>query len=1074
MSTMRTYKAGIIIQHNIITGITPATQSPNISARMDIFNTISKTWSTGLDMNTSRAGFHMHTYNNELYAFGGTNGSIFHKTVEKYNYINNEWTFVSSMSAGRCFYQSCINNQYIYIIGGVGTNLGNTYLSTIVERYDASTDTWTTLAPMPQGVAFGNAHYINDKIYVLCGFLEESGIPNDKVFIYDTILNTWSTIDTFTTEELSSYKRVLPFSYVNSNNIYVLGGLFKEIDVFVQPPVVTNYYISSTFQYNTNTNTITNVDYLYQDLPNTRYGGSTVEVANIKYLMGGINQNINTLRIVETIDISASPALYSDLTRIPKGRSAFGSSYIAANNNIYVTGGVVSNQSENYLFVMLDSLPRQVKLNGRQTATVQVRCMDENEESPTDIDVQLIGSTSANEQSGVVLFTNDRIRLNNGYGFATLLPRSEDADAAVAMSDSYDHSYNIIVKGSVLNQDYYGESEPIPPGSAGNDGNFGTSPPDVRGLPDGAKVLQRYTSVISSSEQIQGALVSGGNIGGVVPLRSVNNLSTGRDTFLTYTNTQPWLPVVTNRLANNLANYDSIRSEIQRMEKEVAFGGSPLLDAIDQSLDLFELDVTTAKRLVYVQTDGDENCSHATREDIIAKVDLLTGNKRFPIAFSVFRTVPNSMHLDRSIRDGSSVAEYIANATNSSVQYVITESEVDSYIRGLLVAKGFIGSGLFNCTIDLGEDVRIESILANFDIPDNTSAFWRYSIGNENNEYTLVSERFEPNETLYLYKSNGRYIKFVAEFYAMLSADTYDTSLLVPPKLTSIVVTYHKKTRSYVYMNTDTPADEVHNLIVTLDVISNSGSDIAIGANTEASFNWNQYYSSAKPFMDNNSRIVIPIRQALDPREVYTLEPLIPIDGFIFEAKYGKWASNSVVTIYDERGAEVSTSEYRIFPTKGYVVFNYKRLGSYTIQVRNRNVLSIGVEITNRVFGEPIVISGAGYMYSTLENKLLSQQSNSILPEAINLLLTPQNPTINSTFVALWTFYDLKGRYNEGSKLTWYINSIEQPDIANMETWDNKEWKLAKSGDSVYFTISPVASDKTVGRTVRSVPVKVS
>jgi hypothetical protein len=111
-------------------------------------------------------------------------------------------------------------------------------------------------------------------------------------------------------------------------------------------------------------------------------------------------------------------------------------------------------------------------------------------------------------------------------------------------------------------------------------------------------------------------------------------------------------------------------------------------------------------------------------------------------------------------------------------------------------------------------------------------------------------------------------------------------------------------------------------------------------------------------------------------------------------------------------------------------------------------------------------------MYSTLEPKFLSQSSN-ILPEAINVLLTPQNPNKDSIFTANWTFYDLKGRSNKDSLIQWYVNDIAQSDIHNLQVWDNKEWDIVSSGDIIYFTVLPKASDGVVGRILRSAPIKV-
>jgi len=193
---------------------------------------------------------------------------------------------------------------------------------------------------------------------------------------------------------------------------------------------------------------------------------------------------------------------------------------------------------------------------------------------------------------------------------------------------------------------------------------------------------------------------------------------------------------------------------------------------------------------------------------------------------------------------------------------------------------------------------------------------------------------------------------------------------------------------------------------------------------------------------------------------------------FIFEAKYGKWAADAEVNVYNDSGDLISPLAYRTFPYKGFVVFDRKRNNKYVIEIKNKPNITAAAKITNRVVGEPVVVMGSGYFYTTIKKKKFTRSSSNILPEAINLLLSPILPSKDSYFIANYTFYDLKGRVNKGTEIKWYINDAEDIDLRDLKEWDNRDRNLVKKGDVIYFSILPKSEDD-IGRIVRSIPVRI-
>ena len=85
------------------------------------------------------------------------------------------------------------DGTYAYVVGGF--SLGSNETLDTVFRYDFTSDTWTTLAPMPQSAFMASAVYYPpaNKIYVFGGQDGVSGTNYAITRIYDVASNTWST-----------------------------------------------------------------------------------------------------------------------------------------------------------------------------------------------------------------------------------------------------------------------------------------------------------------------------------------------------------------------------------------------------------------------------------------------------------------------------------------------------------------------------------------------------------------------------------------------------------------------------------------------------------------------------------------------------------------------------------------------------------------------------------------------------------------------------------------------------------------------------------------------------------------
>lgn len=127
------------------------------------------------------------------YAIGGRSGPS--AAIEEFDPGTGSWTTKTAMPGGaRGGMGAASLGGKIYVIGGrSGGIYGDGTILGTNEAYDAATDSWTTLAPLPIPVsdayattAFGN------NVYVFGG-VDGSAVTNSNVQIYNTVSDSWST-----------------------------------------------------------------------------------------------------------------------------------------------------------------------------------------------------------------------------------------------------------------------------------------------------------------------------------------------------------------------------------------------------------------------------------------------------------------------------------------------------------------------------------------------------------------------------------------------------------------------------------------------------------------------------------------------------------------------------------------------------------------------------------------------------------------------------------------------------------------------------------------------------------------
>lgn len=1094
MSTQRTITGGIIGEFTIETPgtVRPPPPLSDISKTFIKYDSLTDSWVSLKDMNSSRAGHCQIDSLDYIFAIGGTNGIQTLSSIEKYNSINNTWTTMEPMNVSRSFFNAELYNDEIYVIGGLRiTSSGQVVLTDSFEKYNIQNDEWTVLDSVPENVSMGNSFVYNGNIYVISGYKDQLYTLNDSIFIYNISLGTWSTYTiTDESEKLLVY-RALSFGFLKDNIFFSSQGIYYTETTTISEEITTTVdsqgIRNDAFSLDLSDNSIIKSENNFSVLPKSRYAGSALKSDYGAYFLGGVNSNNNTLKYFEEIGFSSTPWNYQRLANLPKGRSYFASSLFSDSYSelIYVTGGLLSRIGENYYRVDLDSYPSSVYLNGKNSANVNISVYDENGDAPEELTLRIKGvlqgsglinedETKTNEN--LILFTKDNISVKNGKGVATVLPRAED-NSAVLMSDSYTNSYNATISGFILDSVYSGETAPSI--NITDSGEIGTSqeiPENSIPIPSEYTIDRWYTSISSIDQLTQGGYAILTNITPFISLLP-KFLAGGNSSSIEFIANQSWMPITKSIIEDSAGSFETIREELNKLEYLPPFGGSPLFDALFKADDIIDNNTSTLNQIIYSITDGENNCSNYTVDDVILRNNNVSGSKEIPMMFSGLKIYPTTMHIGSGDNANKEDLLNITNESNGSLLYILSDSDINEHVLELLKSRGFVGYGFFWFTLDLGDIYELETITVNFDLTDpRTIAYFKYQTSKDSNIYNSISETLNVNETISVSGFTGRYIKFYVDFFADINANEYYEDAIVPPKMTSVVVNYNKPTCSTIIFNPDVIEDNLHQVVVTLNNIKNDYSEINIGADTEEHNDFEDYETLAKPNLINSSKVLIPIRQLLSDNEEYTLEQLTSRNGVVWECQYGPWATNSTYNVYTLNETTntfdlVDSSLYKAFPNKGYIVFNTKTTNKYSIAIINQKSLNVAAQVINRKYNSPVVISGAGYMYSTLAKKQFTKISDSI-PEAFNLLIYPLNPTITSTFKASYNYYDLNGRLEKGTVIKWYINNVEEPDLQNILTWSNPKYEIVESGDTVYFSVIPKNEEKS-GLIKYSIPVKV-
>ncbi len=146
------------------------------------------TWRREADLPDPRGHVSSAVLNGRIYALGGADGHDIKQTDVKschvYDPATSKWSAIASLPDGRSHFESStiVHNGRIIVVGGrcnSSTPPRNVVNDLIV--YDPTTDNWSVLGSMPQGLMAPSAAIFDGRIVVTCG-----GLNNPRPLVATT------------------------------------------------------------------------------------------------------------------------------------------------------------------------------------------------------------------------------------------------------------------------------------------------------------------------------------------------------------------------------------------------------------------------------------------------------------------------------------------------------------------------------------------------------------------------------------------------------------------------------------------------------------------------------------------------------------------------------------------------------------------------------------------------------------------------------------------------------------------------------------------------------------------------
>jgi len=253
----------------------------------------------------------------EIYVIGGiTKQGKFSSLIEKYNPSTDKWSKETSMPTPRAMAVAVAIGKKIYVLGG----RNRSGITNKLEIYDTESKSWKKGKPLPISRWYHMATAYNQKIYVIGGISGTGGRRKalTKVGIYDSVKDTWSEAKPLPTAKQGGTAATV------KGKIYAIGGRTGAGDA--------GYATKSVDIYDPLKNSWTSG----KAMPEARTGIQSTVIDNKIYVVGGAARGKAT-NSIDVYDLSTET--WSRVTSMKYART--GHCVCSIGKKIFIIGGTI-------------------------------------------------------------------------------------------------------------------------------------------------------------------------------------------------------------------------------------------------------------------------------------------------------------------------------------------------------------------------------------------------------------------------------------------------------------------------------------------------------------------------------------------------------------------------------------------------------------------------------------------------------------------------------------------------------------------------------------------------------------
>lgn len=291
------------------------------SSRVDIYDTITGSWSTAELSKPERQGMAVATVGSKIFFAGGGDNDWGATTsrVDIYDASNNTWT-TAELSQGREYLAAATVGNKIFFAGGrTWETTANGYstwaASNVVDIYNNLTNSWT-VATLSEARSDLSATTAGDKIFFAGGFRDQfQQIPTRTIDIFDNPANSWST--SMLLEEKAGHGAIKI-----ENNLFWSSGIFNNNGLGYWP---SNHVEIRNLENNTDTFTC---------ITPKVYSMPVVKDDNIIFFPGTMGNGQVSGNVFDIYNTHTN-----QWSIVQLNRAIYDATVISINNTIYIAGG---------------------------------------------------------------------------------------------------------------------------------------------------------------------------------------------------------------------------------------------------------------------------------------------------------------------------------------------------------------------------------------------------------------------------------------------------------------------------------------------------------------------------------------------------------------------------------------------------------------------------------------------------------------------------------------------------------------------------------------------------------------